>query len=99
VDHNTWWWLIPLRWASAGYTQVFWILGTLPQLGVQLLLFLALNDFIWAIGWTYGLDCLADLVPVVGDWVNTLVPTLFVLYILLTVGGVIRRRQNSNQNP
>ncbi len=58
--------LLGLRWFGTGYSQVFWLLGTMRPLPVTFLGFLILNDLVWALAWAYAWVALAGVLNVRG---------------------------------
>ncbi|MDI6871711.1 MAG: hypothetical protein QME79_10225 [Bacillota bacterium] len=51
---RSWLPLLGLRWLGTGYSQVFWLLGTMQVLPAMLLGSLFLNDLVWALAWAYA---------------------------------------------
>lgn len=83
---HDWAWaiLLSLRWVGFGYAQVFWILATAAIRRPVLLGLLFLNDFLWALSWTYAAAYLLEAVPGAAEWVT---PWATVLLVLSLAGG------------
>ncbi|MFO7173715.1 MAG: hypothetical protein DIU70_012245 [Bacillota bacterium] len=67
---GSWPLLFLLRWVGLGYTQVFWLLGATRGGRPALLVFLLLNDLLWALVWAYGAVALVAALPTIRDWLT-----------------------------
>ena len=83
---HDWAWatLLFLRWVGFGYAQVFWALAMAAIRRPVLLGLLLINDFLWALVWTYAVAGLLEAVPGTAEWVT---PGAALLLVLSLVGG------------
>ncbi|GAB6876643.1 hypothetical protein JCM13210_13700 [Thermaerobacter litoralis] len=87
--------LLALRWVGLGYTQVFWLLATAGIGRPSWLGLLFLNDWLWALIWTYMAAGLVRTVPGAGEWLVPGAAALVVFSLVAGAWGVVRYLRRS----